>query len=120
MENSTLAFFIGVQNLCISHNKMITSLQWMMGNLFVFISIGLAIWLFYAIRKGAFSKRMKWIFTGYWILCGIFFITYNAVSLSMPIDEREAMEEVLKKKPELAAKVRYELEQLKSLGQDLR
>lgn len=95
-------------------------MQWMMGNLFVFISVALAIWLFYSIRKGSFSRIMKRIFIGYWLLSVLFFFVYNTVSLSMPIDEREAMEEVLKKKPELAAKVHNELERLKSIGEDLR
>jgi uncharacterized membrane protein len=119
MENNTLAFFIGVQNLCISHNKSITSLQWMLGNLFFFISVGIALWFYFALRKVGLSKIIKRFLSAYWIIAAAFFLVYNAVSLSMPIDEREAMEEVLKKKPELAQKVRNELEQLKSLGHEI-
>lgn len=37
----------------------------------------------------------------------------------MPIDELEAMEEVIRNKPELSEKVINEIHQLKSLGNDL-
>lgn len=119
MENSTLAFFIGVQNLCIAHNKAITSAQWMLGNLFVFISVASAIWFFHAARKGTSINRLRRGMTAYFLALLLFFVAYNAVSLSLPIDEREAMEEVLEEKPELAESVRQQLHNLKRLGSEL-
>jgi|GEM_PF-6590795 hypothetical protein len=119
METSTLAFFIGVQNLCLNHNKSITSVQWMMGNFYLILSAALAIALFVVIRKGGFPKLYHKLMVGFLIFTAVFFLGYNFVSLSMPIDEREAMEEVINKKPELAQKVRYELDRLKKLDANL-
>lgn len=119
MENNTLGFFIGIQNLCISHNKTITSLQWILGNLFLIISSGLAIWFYYVLRIEKTLKAYKKGIISYWIFSGIFFLVYNTVSLSLPIDELEAMEEVIRNKPELSEKVINEIHQLKSLGNDL-
>ncbi|MGB7566236.1 MAG: hypothetical protein WBM07_00135 [Chitinivibrionales bacterium] len=118
METSTLAFFIGIQNLCLNHNKMITSVQWMMGNSYFILAAALAIFLFYAVRKGVFPKAYHKFAVGFLIFTAVYFVGYNFVSLSMPIDEREAMEEVINKKPELAQKVRYELDRLKKIGND--
>jgi hypothetical protein len=119
MEQTTLGFFIGVQNMCISHNKMITSLQWLSGNLFFLLSVGLSIWFFVLAKKKAFPKIFKQLTIGYWVIAGVFFIGYNTLSLSLPIDEREAMEEVLKKKPALAKQVRKELSTLQTMGHNL-
>lgn len=116
METTTLAFFIGVQNVCLNHNKMITSMQWVMGNILIIICIILSIFLYYAIKRKDVSKWVKKGIIGFWIFIGIYFIGYNIISLSLPIDEREAMEEVLKKKPEVAGKVRNDIETLKKLG----
>ena len=120
MEQSTLGFFIGIQNLCISHNKTITSLQWMAGNLFLFLSVGLSMWLSLKVLPPVPSKLLKRMMIGYWTICALFFIGYNVISLSLPIDEREAMEEVLRDKPQLAKKVRGELTTLQAMGHELR
>jgi len=118
MEQSTLGFFIGIQNLCISHNKTITSLQWMGGNLFFLLSIGISIWFFMAMQRSVLMKRIKKGMIIYWVIAGLFFFGFNIISLSLPIDEREAMEEVLREKPELAKRVRSELTTLQAMGQD--
>jgi uncharacterized protein with PQ loop repeat len=120
METSTLAFFIGIQNLCLNHNKMITSMQWMMGNGFIILSISLSIWLYYAVLRKSTQKVLNRVMYGFWTVCGLFFIGFNMVSLSLPIDEREAMEEVISKKPELASQVRNEINNLKQIGKDFR
>ncbi|MBN2436249.1 MAG: hypothetical protein JXK07_13370 [Spirochaetes bacterium] len=119
MEQTTLGFFIGIQNLLISHNKTITSLQWMVGNLFLFLSVGLSIWMFFMVTKKPVSKVFSRIMIAYWTVAGLFFFGYNVISLSLPIDEREAMEQVLREKPQLAKKVRKELTTLQALGHDL-
>lgn len=116
METTTLAFFIGVQNVCLNHNKMITSMQWIMGNGLIIIGIILSIFLFYAIKGKDVSKWIRHGVIGFWIFIGVYFIGYNIISLSLPIDEREAMEDVLNKKPEIAGKVRNDIETLKKLG----
>jgi len=116
MEQTTLGFFIGIQNMCISHNKMITSLQWLSGNLFLLLSVGLSIWFFVMAKTKTFPKVFKHLMIGYWVIAGVFFAGYNTLSLSLPIDEREAMEEVLKEKPELAKQVRQELTTLQAMG----
>jgi hypothetical protein len=119
MEQTTLGFFIGIQNLLIAHNKTITSLQWMVGNLFLFLSVALSIWLFFTVTKKPVSKMFSRIMITYWTIAGLFFFGYNVISLSLPIDEREAMEEVLREKPQLAKKVSKELTTLQALGHDL-
>lgn len=115
MEQSTLGFFIGIQNLCISHNKTITSLQWMGGNIFFLMSVGLSVWFFVALQKSMFLKKIRKVMITYWVVAGVFFFGFNIISLSLPIDEREAMEEVLREKPELAKKVRSELTTLQAM-----
>lgn len=120
METNTLAFFIGVQNVCLNHNKMITSMQWAMGNVLIIISIILSIFLYYTLKGKDVSKLLKKVIVGFWVFIGLFFMGYNVISLSMPIDEREAMEEVLKNRPEIAGKVTNDIETLKKLGSDFR
>jgi hypothetical protein len=120
METNTLAFFIGIQNLCLNHNKMITSMQWMMGNFFILLTVGLSIGIYSGLLKRTGIRWARSAVIGFWLFCCLFFIGYNAVSLSMPIDEREAMEEVITRKPELAKQVRGEIDQLKHIGKDLR
>jgi len=120
VESTTLAFFIGIQNVCLNHNKMITSMQWAMGNASIIICVILSIFLYYALKGKDVSKWVKRGIVGFWIFAGVFFIGFNTVSLSMPIDEREAMEDVLKEKPEIAGKVRNDIETLKKLGADFK
>lgn len=120
MESTTLAFFIGIQNVCLNHNKMITSMQWAMGNMLLIICVILSIFLYYALKGQDVSRWIKRGMVGFWIFAGVFFISFNTASLSMPIDEREAMEDVLKRKPEIAGKVRNDIETLKKLGADFK
>ncbi|MBN1292364.1 MAG: hypothetical protein JXB48_11040 [Candidatus Latescibacteria bacterium] len=119
MEQSTLGFFIGIQNLCISHNKTITSLQWMSGNFFLLLSVGFSIWLSVKVLKDSSPKLLRRMMIVYWSVAALFFIGFNVISLSLPIDEREAIEEVLREKPQLAKKVRKELTTLQALGHEL-
>ena len=120
MQDNTLAFFIGIQNLCLTHNRLITSLQWVLGNALIVVCIILSILLFYALKGKVVSKWVNRCTVGFWVFLGIFFLGYNVVSLSMPIDERDAMEDVLKKKPEIAQTVTHDFEKLKAIGADFK
>jgi hypothetical protein len=69
-------------------------------------------------HKSLFLKKTRKVLVAYWVVAGMFFFGFNIISLSLPIDEREAMEEVLREKPDLAKKVRSELTTLQAMGKN--